>query len=130
MPSIRNPDVEIISVQQRHAHQWHSVHRICLDILWLPIPQYCYAIDVKQLLAAVGQQRAATTAAGEPECCDEGRWQREKAVEACVNNGIDFVLVPYGSLETKADDGFIVRIDGSRDHVCSRRGRPPMRWST
>ena len=96
MPSILNLDVEIVSVQQRHAHQRRGVHRICLDIPLLTIPQHCHAIDVKQLLAAVGQQRAATTATHEPERCDQGRWQREKAIEACINNGIDLVRRPVG----------------------------------
>src|SRR4029079_11469837 len=87
-------------------------------------------MDVKQLLTAVGQQGSATTEAGEPQRCDQERWQRKKAVKTCVDNGIDLMLVPCGSLDPEADGGLIVRIDDPCDHACSRGRRRPMRWST
>ena len=86
----------IVSVQQRHAHQGYGVHRIGLDIPWLPIPEHGHAIDVKQLLAAIGQLRTATTATGEPKGGDHGKRQGQKAVESRVNQCVDVLGVPCG----------------------------------
>lgn len=83
MSSIGDPDVEIVPIQQRHPHQGHRVHAIDLDIPFLAIPQYSHAINVEYFFAAVGQYCSTTTEGSDAQRCDQERWERKEAVEAC-----------------------------------------------
>ncbi|HEX3528879.1 MAG TPA: hypothetical protein VH988_17605 [Thermoanaerobaculia bacterium] len=64
MPTIRDPDVEIVPSHQRHPHQRRCVHSVDLDVPFLAVPQNSYAVDVEHLFAAVGQQGSTATQAG------------------------------------------------------------------
>ena len=60
-------DVQVVPVQQGHAHQWVNANRSAFDESRLVVSYHRNAVHVEDGLSAIGQDRLSFTTTGSPK---------------------------------------------------------------
>ena len=77
---------------QQHSHQGRGIRLVCLDGQRRAVPQNRNLPDVERDHAAVGQGSAAMAQKRQRQFRDQRRRLYQKAVEARVYHGVDFLI--------------------------------------
>ena len=124
-PAVPDLDVQVVPVQEQHAHQGRGVSGVGFNVDTLAVPQHGYAVNVVRNLTAVGESRPAYADEGKPQLRHHCWGQSEKPVEAGIDDGPYIPCLPRRAVQSEAYYGFVCGVHHALDHWPPRRGRPP-----
>ena len=78
--------VHVMAIKQGHTHKRVCIGSFYQNVARHPIPDDGCCINVALIFGAVGKDHKATGASREPQGGDEGRRQRQRTIETCVEN--------------------------------------------
>ena len=118
-------NVQVMSIEQQHTHEWGAAGRVGLDMSRLAVPEHNHIVDIEAHNVIVCQERPAHVSKQQARVSNHGGWQRQGASVAGVDNGLDVPRSTVRALQGKDHQRFIGSIHGPYSHSRLRKGPAP-----